>query len=52
MDPRFPLALSMHKNHLSFAVNETPEVFRDELKGHQTLQYALKVLTADLRRRF
>ena len=43
VEPRFLFAFSAHKAHVSFAPNEALEVFREELKGHLTTKYTLKV---------
>ncbi len=43
VEPRFLFAFSAHKRHVSFAPDEALEVFREELKGHQTTKYLLKI---------
>lgn len=43
VEPRFLFAFSAHQGHVSFAPSEALEVFREELKGHQTTRYTLKV---------
>ena len=43
VEPRFLFAFSAHKRHVSFAPDDALEAFREELKGHQTTKYTLKV---------
>lgn len=43
VEPRFLFAFSAHKRHVSFAAEGALEAFREELKGHQTTKYTLKV---------
>ena len=43
VEPRFLFAFSAHKKHVSFAPDEALEAFREELKGHQTTKYTLKI---------
>ena len=44
MEPRFLFAFSVHKRRVSFAPDQALlEVFREELKGHQTTKYTLKI---------
>lgn len=43
VEPRFLFAFSAHKAHVSFAANEALDAFREELKGHQTTRFLLKI---------
>ena len=43
VEPRFLFAFSAYKRHVSFAPGDALEAFREELRGHQTTKFTLKI---------